>query len=239
MKMSTLKHIPRRTTKVRILHATYLLPSHHSTPEAPRWPCIRAVFTSGTRQPTTLHPNDSPTNDTTITYAAFATKLRTLGFSEMGFFDNIMVGFDEGVTGLFGQWNLYTTGLVAALVAIVSYRIVSSSDADTHPMLLARQAQASPVRQEGESPVYRSHNAPHGMPLNSGLNVKDPGASKWSKGRDGDLRDVWRRAATGPSEEEGKPPGKGRILTVLGTESVIESKLGRSIKFSSSSSSGR
>ncbi|WYZ38842.1 hypothetical protein EsH8_III_000756 [Colletotrichum jinshuiense] len=141
-------------------------------------------------------------------------------------FDNVMHRLDEGVSGLFGQWNAYTTALVTLLVVIVSYRIVSSQDPDTHPMLLARQAQGSPVRQEGESPVYRSHSAPHGMPLNSGLNVKDPGASKWSRGRNGDLRDIWRRAATGGSDEDGKPvAGKGRLLTVLGSENVVEHQL--------------
>ncbi|KAF6819801.1 AMP-dependent synthetase ligase [Colletotrichum sojae] len=144
----------------------------------------------------------------------------------MGFFDNLMLQLDEGVSGLFGQWNTYTTGLVTLLVAIVTYRIVSSQDPDTHPMLLARQAQGSPVRQSGESPVYRSHSAPHGMPLNTGLNVKDPGASKWSRGRNGDLRDIWRKAANGPSAEDGNVSGgKGRLLTVLGSENVIEHKL--------------
>ncbi|GKT58803.1 AMP-dependent synthetase/ligase [Colletotrichum tofieldiae] len=144
----------------------------------------------------------------------------------MGFFDNLMLQMDEGVSGLFGQWNAYTTALVTLLVAIVSYRVVSSQDPDTHPMLLARQAQGSPVRQPGESPVYRSHSAPHGMPLNTGLNVKDAGASKWSRGRDGDLRDIWRKAATGASEEEGKlSVGKGRLLTVLGSENVVEHQL--------------
>ncbi|KAL0943954.1 amp-dependent synthetase ligase [Colletotrichum truncatum] len=144
----------------------------------------------------------------------------------MGFFDNIMLQLDEAVSGFFGQWNTYTTALVTLLVIIVSYRIFSSQDPDTHPMLLARQAQGSPVRQKGESPVYRSHSSPHGMPLNSGLNVKDPGASKWSRGRDGDLRDIWRRAATGGSGDDGKPAGaKGRLLTVLGSENVVEHQL--------------
>ncbi|KAF9881219.1 hypothetical protein CkaCkLH20_01369 [Colletotrichum karsti] len=144
----------------------------------------------------------------------------------MGFFDNVMLQMDEGVSGLFGQWNTYTTALVTLLVVIVSYRIASSQDPDTHPMLLARQAQGSPVRQKGESPVYRSHSSPHGMPLNSGLNVKDPGASKWSRGRDGDLRDIWRKAATGGSGEDGqRAVGKGRIFTVLGRENVIEHQL--------------
>lgn len=135
----------------------------------------------------------------------------------MGVFDSI----DEGLTSLVGQWNIYSTGLATLLVLLVSYRVISSRDPDVHPMLLARQAVPSTVRNEGESAVYRSQVSPHGMPLNSGLNVKDPGASKWSRGRDGDLRDVWRKAALG-----GDNGAKGRILTVLGSQRVIEHKLG-------------
>lgn len=140
-------------------------------------------------------------------------------------FDNAMWHLDQGITGFFGQWNAYSSALVTLLLMIVSYQIFTRQDPDTHPMLLARQAQGSPVRQEGESPVFRSHAAPHGMPLNSGLNVKDAGASKWARGRDGDLRDVWRRAINGAPEGEG-PAGKGRILTVLGREKVLEHSLG-------------
>lgn len=135
----------------------------------------------------------------------------------MGGLDSVLVGLDEGVTGLFGQWNGYTTAMVTLIVAAVSYRVVTGREPDTHPMLLARQAQGSPVRQQGESPVFRSHSSPHGMPLNAGLNVKDAGASKWTRGRDGDLRDVWRRAALGTPDEDGKPSaGTGRLLEVHG-----------------------
>ncbi|CRK03149.1 hypothetical protein BN1708_009614 [Verticillium longisporum] len=144
----------------------------------------------------------------------------------MGTIDNLLVSLDQSVTGLFGQWNGYTTAMVTFLVIIVSYRIAASQEPDTHPMLLARQAQGSPVRQEGESPVYRSHASPHGMPLNSGLNVKDSGASKWSRGRDGDLRDIWRRAVGGTPDEDGKPAsGKGRLLTVHGARQVVEANI--------------
>ncbi|KAI6783039.1 uncharacterized protein J7T54_002201 [Emericellopsis cladophorae] len=134
----------------------------------------------------------------------------------MGLFDTV----DAGITRLVGQWNLYTTTLATIFVVLVSYRVISSRDPDVHPMLLARQAVPSTVRNEGESAVYRSQAAPHGMPLNSGLNVKDPGASKWSRGRDGDLRDVWRKVIEG-----GENGAKGRLLTVLGSEKVIEHKL--------------
>lgn len=87
-------------------------------------------------------------------------------------------------------------------------------------MLLARQAVPSTVRNEGESAVYRSQAAPHGMPLNSGLNVKDPGASKWSRGRDGNLTDVWRKVALG-----GENGAKSNLMTVLGSQKVLDHKI--------------
>lgn len=132
--------------------------------------------------------------------------------------------FDEGLSSLLGQWNGYSTAIITSFVLILTYSIMNRVEPEIHPMLLARQASGSPVRNEGESPVYRGNSAPHGMPLNSGLNVKDPGASKWAPGRDGDLRDVWRRAVSGPPEGDGSK-GKGRILTVLGSEKVIEHNL--------------
>lgn len=134
----------------------------------------------------------------------------------MGIFDTL----DAGLTNLVGQWDLTSTTLATILVLIISYRVISSRDPDVHPMLLARQAVPSTVRNEGESAVYRSQAAPHGMPLNSGLNVKDPGASKWSRGRDGDLTDVWRKVANG-----GENGAKGRLMTVLGSEKVLEHKI--------------
>ncbi|KND93733.1 hypothetical protein TOPH_01640 [Tolypocladium ophioglossoides CBS 100239] len=134
----------------------------------------------------------------------------------MGFLESL----DSGVTGLVGQWNGYTTGLVTLLVAVVTYRLMSSREPDVHPMLLARQATAATVRNEGESAVYRGQAAPHGMPLNGGLNVKDAGVSKWSRGRDGDLRDIWRKAAASAGDG-----AKGRVLTVLGSENVVEHRL--------------
>ena len=135
----------------------------------------------------------------------------------MGLLENL----DSGVTGLVGQWNGYSTGLVTLLVAVITYRIMSSREPDVHPMLLARQATPATVRNQGESAVYRCQAAPHGMSLNSGLNVKDAGVSKWSRGRDGDLRDIWRKAVAGA--EDG---AKGRLLTVLGSQKVVEHKLG-------------
>lgn len=133
----------------------------------------------------------------------------------------LLESIDNGLAGLLGQWNAYSTGLMTALVAVVGYHMVTSREPDVHPLLLVRQSVASTVRNEGESAIYRSQAAPHGMPLNTGLNVKDAGAARWSRGRDGDLRDIWRKAVAG-----GEKGVKGRILTVLGAEKVVEHALG-------------
>ena len=94
-------------------------------------------------------------------------------------------------------------------------------------MLLERQAQRSAVRNKGESAVYRSQSSPHGMEMNTGLNVRDPGIKKWARGRDGDIRDIWRRVVSGPTDDNGVLKGeRGRIMTVFGTEHVVEHNLG-------------
>ncbi|KAI1305642.1 hypothetical protein F5Y03DRAFT_355415 [Xylaria venustula] len=139
-------------------------------------------------------------------------------------FGGFLAQLDEGLSSLIGQWNVYSTAIVTVLVLLITYSVTSRVEPEIHPMLLARQGHGSPVRQEGESPIYRSNAAPHSMPLNSGLNVKEAGASKWSQGRDGDLRDIWRKAVSGSSEGEAVK-GKGRIFTVLGSEKVVEHKL--------------
>ena len=47
--------------------------------------------------------------------------------------------------------------------------------------------------------------------------MKDPGAPKWTPGRSGDLRDIWRAAVRGALNEDGIPSGRqGKIFTVLG-----------------------
>ncbi|KAG5927287.1 hypothetical protein E4U42_002379 [Claviceps africana] len=133
---------------------------------------------------------------------------------------SLLETIDSSITDLFSQWNAYSTALATALVALITYRIMSATEPDAHPLLLARQSVPSSVRHEGESAVYRSQLAPHGMPLSTGLNIKDPGVPKFSRGRDGDLRDIWRKAATG-----GDAGASGRFLTVLGSENVVEHEM--------------
>lgn len=129
---------------------------------------------------------------------------------------------DSQLEQLFSTWSIYTTIISISLVAYLLYPLFFSPEPDTHPLLLARQATASLVRQPGESAIFRSLETPHSYPLRSGLNVKDPAAPKWTSGRDGDIRDVWKQAVGGPVDGDGKSTGTpGRVLTVLGKEEVI------------------
>lgn len=60
-------------------------------------------------------------------------------------------------------------------------------------------------------------------PLRTGLAVKPPGAPMYSAGKDGDLRDIWRRV-TGeiPLERGATSSGTATIVTVYGKEGVSE-----------------
>jgi len=145
----------------------------------------------------------------------------------MGLIDDVLNDLDEGFVGLFAQWNFWTTLLATAIIGIITYQFATHKEPDIHPFILYRQSERSAVRLPGESPEYRSPSAPFGQ-LTSGLNVKDPGTPRWAKGRDGDLRDIWRQVLAGvqPEDASGSVQGPtGRILTVLGTEKVIEHKL--------------
>ncbi|GLI75180.1 hypothetical protein PoHVEF18_003433 [Penicillium ochrochloron] len=136
----------------------------------------------------------------------------------------ILEKLDAGVSEILADWNIYTTLFAGILAAFAIYSLVSNKDPDVHPFLLARQSTASPIRQTGESATYRSLETPYGFPLRSGLNVKDPGAPKWTAGRRGDLRDIWKTAVRGALNEDGTTSGKqGKIYTVLGKNAVEHS----------------
>lgn len=136
---------------------------------------------------------------------------------------NLLQRLDSQLEHVLKGWDIYTTILLLVLVTYLLYPLFFTPEPDVHPMLLARQSSASPVRQPGESATFRCLETPYGYPLKTGLNVKDPEAPKWTSGRDGDLRDVWKRAMLGPMGSDGKPTGKpGKVVTVLGKEEVIE-----------------
>lgn len=128
---------------------------------------------------------------------------------------------DSQLDFLFASWNIYTTLLFLVLTVYFAYPLFVFTEPDTHPLLLARQAVAAPVRQPGESAVYRSQEAPHGYPLRTGLNVRDEGTPKWSQGRDGDLRDIWRQALKGLKGVDGQQNiDPGKVLAVMGKETI-------------------
>ncbi|KAJ4404130.1 hypothetical protein N0V91_006032 [Didymella pomorum] len=136
---------------------------------------------------------------------------------------SLLEQLDGAISDLFQGWNMYSTVLLVGILGFVGWVVASNADADTHPLLLARQAQASYVRQPGESAVFRSPETPHGYPLRTGLAVKPPGAPMYSAGKDGDLRDIWRRV-TGeiPLEKKASSSGTATVMTVLGKEEISE-----------------
>jgi len=128
---------------------------------------------------------------------------------------------DAHLDEFFKGWNWLSTILALILVLYLVYPLIVSGEPDTHPLLLSRQANISQIRQPGESAVYRSLDTPHNFPLRSGLNVKEAGAAKWATGKDGDLRDIWRRAVQGSVTENGMRMGEtGRIRTVIGQQVI-------------------
>lgn len=133
---------------------------------------------------------------------------------------NMIEQLDALIADTLSAWNLYTTLIALALFAFVAYPLIFWAEPDTHPLLLARQAAASPVRQPRESAVYRSTEVPHGYALKTGLSVRAPGAPKWTAGKDGDLRDVWREAVNSSS-------ANAKILSVRGNDSPVEHDLSR------------
>ncbi|KAF2455592.1 hypothetical protein BDY21DRAFT_289228 [Lineolata rhizophorae] len=137
----------------------------------------------------------------------------------MGLLDDL----DALLLSLFAGSNALTILLTVAVGGFLAFLYYDSPEPDTHPMLLARGASASPVRMPGESAVYRSQELPHGYPLRTGLGVKYPGAPAYSGGKNGDLRDIWRRVSGKlPLEGGDADANTGKILTVLGKEEVVE-----------------
>lgn len=133
---------------------------------------------------------------------------------------------DQKIATTLSDWNLYTTLIAVSIVAFLAYPILYPSEPDTHPLLLARQASAAPVRNKNESAVYRCPEIPHGYPLKTGLNVKNPGEPRWKSGKDGDLRDVWREVVQGGKVgADGKEVPTGAVLSVFGKEKVVEHDL--------------
>ncbi|EON69380.1 hypothetical protein W97_08640 [Coniosporium apollinis CBS 100218] len=133
---------------------------------------------------------------------------------------------DAKIAEILSGWSIYTTLIALLITAFLVGAIVYAEEPDVHPMLLARGSSASMVRQPGESAIYRSHDAPHGYPLRAGLQVKYPGAPPYSGGKNGDLRDIWRRVTGELPLEQGASAGQpGKIFTILGKEQIVDNKI--------------
>ncbi|OCK84455.1 acetyl-CoA synthetase-like protein [Lepidopterella palustris CBS 459.81] len=140
---------------------------------------------------------------------------------------SILEQVDAKVAEILSGWNIYSSILTVGILGFVGWVIFDTKDEDTHPLLLARQAVASYVRQPGESAIFRSPEKPHGYPLRTGLEVKPPGAPAYTAGKDGDLRDVWRRVAGEIPLDKNSPAGQtGKIMTVFGREDIAEHDIG-------------
>jgi hypothetical protein len=140
---------------------------------------------------------------------------------------SVVESLDAAIASFFASHNPVTYLLIGVISVLVLYPLFSSSDPETHPFLLARQASAAPVRNEGESSLYRALDVPHGYPLRYSLGVKEPGAPKWTSGRQGDVRDVLAKAVRGPVKEDAGYDGSkvGKIWTLLGTDKAVATEM--------------
>ena len=139
---------------------------------------------------------------------------------------NFIEQLDAKFVQLLSDWTVITTVLAVLTVGTLLYPIVFPNEADTHPLLLARQSIVAPIRKKHESAAYRSPEVPYGFPLRTGLDVKAADAPRWAPGKDGDLRDVWREVQRGGSlGVDGKEIPKGLIMTVLGKEEVVKHEI--------------
>lgn len=129
---------------------------------------------------------------------------------------NPIVKTDEVAQKIVGSWNIYSTALATSIAAVVGYKLLYSKEPDIHPFLLARQAAESELRRQGESATFRSLQTPHGYSLKTGLNISDPEAPKWTPGRDGDLRDIWKAVLRGAVDAR-----TGRLLGVTSKFHVV------------------
>ncbi|EED18037.1 conserved hypothetical protein [Talaromyces stipitatus ATCC 10500] len=147
--------------------------------------------------------------------------LKDRSFLKMAAETTGLAKLDTFLANIFAKWDIYSTIIATIIVLFVTYSLLSSRDPDVHPYLLARQSTEAPVRQPGQSAAFRNLEVPHGFPLKHGLNVKDPEAPKWTGGRNGDLRDIWKLAISGSNGEIGTTPGqRGKLFSVLGKKAI-------------------
>jgi len=79
---------------------------------------------------------------------------------------------------------VFVAALVVFLVVIFSKFLESQKD--IHELALNQQSNISPTRKSDETAVYRNNQTPHGLPLLTGLQIR-----QGFKLRNGNLRDIW------------------------------------------------
>ncbi|KKA27735.1 hypothetical protein TD95_001295, partial [Thielaviopsis punctulata] len=151
----------------------------------------------------------------TATATAAAAAVTRAAPEHASFTTQVIDQLKEWVQDAFDQWSLTSSLLTIFLFGLLLAGTIWAYESELHPMQLARQSMRSEMRHPGQSAIYRA--AAQGFNgLVKGLNVVEDGAPKFSHGRDGDLRDVWRKFAKGNDKGE-----KSVITTVLGLEKKV------------------
>lgn len=84
------------------------------------------------------------------------------------------------------SWSLAAAAAVVAGIVLLLYNQYALHQKDIHEVALNQQASISPSRKEDETAVYRNNQTPHGLPLLTGLQIR-----QGFRLRNGNLRDIW------------------------------------------------
>lgn len=84
------------------------------------------------------------------------------------------------------SWLRWTVLIALTWLALYCYNQYVLHQRDIHEIALNQQANISTSRKETETAVYRNNQTPHGMPLLTGLSIRNG-----FRLRNGNLRDIW------------------------------------------------
>lgn len=121
--------------------------------------------------------------------------------------------------------SLYLLISIIGVVIVVSF-LDRFNQPTVHPLILSRQADTSPTRQKGESPVYRNANVPQGFPL----------ATRPKKGTE-DVKGLLTQGATGNEAQAARQLYDEQKITNAAFLAQAR-KLGEGLLEASSSNSG-
>lgn len=84
------------------------------------------------------------------------------------------------------MWKEVAAAIVVIIIVSFIYSKYLESQKDIHELALSSQSDISPTRKPNETSIYRNNQVPHGMPLATGLQIR-----QGYRIRDGNLRDIW------------------------------------------------